>query len=458
MTGTRTKERVQTLGEVFTAPAEVDLMLDMLGPDASDPDVTILEPSCGHGNFLVEILRRRSACLDPVRALKNVIAVDICADNVAEARERMFVVLMRELPDAMTEETQNRVRSILAKNVRVGDFLSSDPESVACDVIVGNPPYQTMDGGFGASARPLYHTFFLAAKAAARRKVCFIMPARWYTGGKGLDAFRAIMLADRSIAKMVDWENSAVPFPGVDISGGVCVVLTDVEHNGDCVFERRGQGTVTVTTRDLRSTDVLIRDDLGASIAAKTSTGRATVRDVARPRNAFGMATNFKPDGAGDVQVLTNSGWVAHPRAGVPKRADHVDLWKVFVSGSAFEHAGAAGKDGKRRVLSRIILAPPGTAATETYILIDAFRDEERARRLADYLSTRFVRYLVSLAAASHHITRDRFRFVPCVDLGRSWDDESLAETFRLTQDERARIADVIRAWPEQASQTGTHS
>lgn len=450
MSQVRSRERVQQLGEVFTSGREVALMLDMLNGDAEDPDCRILEPSCGNGNFLVEIVRRRAAAGCAMDAVRGVLGVDICEQNVLEARERMAAALSEMVPGAMDGEAGERVRATICRNVRVGDFLTSKEGDVACDVVVGNPPYQEMDGGFGSSARPLYHKFFEASRRAASRKACLIIPARWYSGGKGLDAFRAAMLADRSVARIADWENSSDCFPGVDISGGVCVVLTDSAHDGDCVFEQmRGGDLVSRACRDLREAPVLIRDNAGARIARKAMTGRAPLSDTVRPRNSFGMATNFVPAGAGDLRVLTNSGWLAHDSSLIEKRRDLIGKWKVFVSGSAFEHAGAAGKDGKRRVLSRIIITGPGTAATETYVLVDAFDNEAAARALASYLSTKTARYLVSLAASSHHITRDRFRFVPSLVLSDRTDDVALARLFGLTDEEQRRITDTIRDWPQ---------
>lgn len=449
MTGTRSKHRIQNLGEVFTAAAEVNLMLDMLSGDAEDPSCVILEPACGHGNFLVEIVSRRVHAGDPFSAIANVHGIDICADNVTEAQDRIITILNAAFPMEMSGETGVKVRDQITRNVRQGDFLLTPETEVACDVIIGNPPYQSMDGGHGASARPIYQHFVLRSKAVARRKVCLIIPARWYTGGKGLDAFRRDMLADRSIAKIVDWENSSICFPGVDISGGICVVLMDKAHDGDCLFVQQGRAAQRSSPRDLRTTAVLIRDVLGAAIVEKALHTRTSIQTVVRPRNAFGMATNFTPSGAGDIFVLTNAGWKAHAAHLVTKRAELIPTWKVFVSGSAFEHAGAAGKDGKRRVLSRIIIAPPSTAATETYILIEAFDTQAQAECLAAYLSTRTVRYLVSLAASSHHITRDRFRFVPAVDLSVDWDDAGLARLFGLDEQEIRAIEGTIRAWPE---------
>jgi SAM-dependent methyltransferase len=88
---TKSKARVKELGEVFTPPELVEEMLDRLPPDAWHPDRTFLDPSCGNGNFLVAVVRRKvRAGSTPLQALRTTFGVDIMADNVAECRQRLL--------------------------------------------------------------------------------------------------------------------------------------------------------------------------------------------------------------------------------------------------------------------------------------------------------------------------------------------------------------------------------
>lgn len=87
----KSKERVKNQGEVFTNSREVNAMLDLLPPMTIE--MTFLEPSCGNGNFVVEILKRKfDLCKkksDYITALESVVAIDIMADNIEECKKRV---------------------------------------------------------------------------------------------------------------------------------------------------------------------------------------------------------------------------------------------------------------------------------------------------------------------------------------------------------------------------------
>jgi len=90
-------------------------------------------------------------------------------------------------------------------------------DNVQFDVIIGNPPYQLSDGGGeGASAIPLYHRFIAEAKKLSPKQLVMVIPARWYSGGKGLDDFRSDMLTDGGLAEIHDFQETNLAFPGVN--------------------------------------------------------------------------------------------------------------------------------------------------------------------------------------------------------------------------------------------------
>ena len=88
----KSKERVKNCGEVFTRTEEVNSMLDLL-PNMTI-DMTFLEPTCGNGNFVIEILRRKfdlcKSKKDYLEAISSVFAIDIMKDNIEECKERVL--------------------------------------------------------------------------------------------------------------------------------------------------------------------------------------------------------------------------------------------------------------------------------------------------------------------------------------------------------------------------------
>jgi hypothetical protein len=116
-----------------------------------------------------------------------------------------------------------------------------------------------------------------------------------------------------------------------------------------------------------------------------------------------------------------------------------IDQWKVLMT--AVQGTSAAVET---KFLSRPIIAEPGTACTETYLVAGHFENEKLATNYAQYLRTRFVRFLVSLSKATQHATRDVYAFVPDLPLGKGWTDPMLYERYRLTQEEIAFIESQV--------------
>lgn len=137
----KSKKRVAEHGEVFTNEREVKAMCDLVAQECDRIDSRFLEPACGDGNFLAEILTRKLATVKKlyksnpydyerysVLAVTSVYGVDILADNVAECRERLFKLWDKEYKavckKAVTQETREAVKYILSKNILCGNALT----------------------------------------------------------------------------------------------------------------------------------------------------------------------------------------------------------------------------------------------------------------------------------------------------------------------------------------------
>ena len=137
----KSKQRVADHGEVFTAEREVNAMCDLVATQCDNVDATFLEPACGDGNFLSEILSRKLARVKKdaksdhiswewlsVRAIASLYGVDIMQDNCEECRFRLFKQWDKAYKSACkkdcNDETRESVKYILSKNIVCGNALT----------------------------------------------------------------------------------------------------------------------------------------------------------------------------------------------------------------------------------------------------------------------------------------------------------------------------------------------
>lgn len=123
----KSRERVSERGEVFTAEREVNAMLDLVKQETERIDSRFLEPACGNGNFLVEILRRKLALVheerEMVQAVSSIYGIDIMMDNVEECRERLLGIIFEHYRP-LEGELLATVKYILQRNILWGDALT----------------------------------------------------------------------------------------------------------------------------------------------------------------------------------------------------------------------------------------------------------------------------------------------------------------------------------------------
>lgn len=318
------------------------------------------------------------------------------------------------------------------------------------DVIISNPPYQLNDGGgTGMSAKPIYQLFVDKAKALKPRFVSMIIPARWFSGGKGLDTFRADMLTDRHIRKIVDYDNFKDVFPGVDLAGGACYFLWERDNPGICTVTNYSGDSSTTAERYLDEFDTFIRQNKAIDIVKRVislNTQGKFLNEVVSSRLPFGITTTYSPVDSGIPCYFTQRVGLQYVRKqDVTDSAGILDKWKFLVPKAPiagqtdFSKPVAFYYDGNTRI------AKPGECCSESWLVAGSFDTEEEAENYKSYIFTKTVRFLLLQTVVSQNITKKNFVFIP--DLGQykmKYSDEILRGLWKITDDEWNYISSRI--------------
>lgn len=322
---------------------------------------------------------------------------------------------------------------------------SSKPKRI---VAIGNPPYQESDGGYGKSAKSIYNYFVESLiDSQIINEIVLVIPARWFAGGKGLEGFREKMMNSGRIKNLKYFQNSSDVFPTVDINGGICFFHYVKEHIGLTAFS---DDKYTVNL-NLNEFDIIADDPLAYSIIRKVKElwKNHYIGDKAWARNPFGVATNYfiknELKSKQMVPCLSRGRKIQYIGLDlIKKNQDKVNLWKVAIP------KAAGGSKGNRRStipINQIFIVESGVITTETYNIIDTFTEREEAEKLINYLQTDFARYLVGLRKITQDVTKDRWNWVPYVDISKKWTDEELFSLFQLTPEEQLHIKKKVVEW-----------
>ena len=319
------------------------------------------------------------------------------------------------------------------------------------DVIVGNPPYQVQDGGSGSemSAKPIYNLFVQQSKKLQPKFLTMIMPSRWFSGGKGLDSFRAEMLSDNRISNIVDYENSNEVFPGVDVAGGICYFLWDKSHNDDCTIVNRSKDSEFSSLRPLNEFHVLVRHSRALSMIHKIQNVEKGIflDKVVSPRKPFGIPSTYKPKDKGTPCWFTQRIGKKFVQSDLVK--DELCLknkWKVLIPFAPIAGQTDFSKPIKFYHSQNVRIAKPGEICSETYLVANFFDTEIEAQNFKSYLFTKLFRFLLLQNVISQNITRGCFFFIPELDSYKNTiDDEFLRKKWQISDKEWSFVCEKIQ-------------
>lgn len=327
-------------------------------------------------------------------------------------------------------------------------------KNMKINAIVGNPPYQVMDGGAGVSAKPVYNLFVEIAKQIAPNYISMIMPSRWFAGGKGLDSFRENMLSDKRISHIFDYVNAKDCFPTASIGGGVNYILWDVNYKGNCSITTI-QGTQRdIEQRPLDQFSVFIRYNSAIHIVHKCQSDNSFA-SIVNSRNPFGLSSNIRGEKTGEIRLITSAGISWLPKSAIDSNNHLLSKYKILMSKVTAEHAGEPDKKGQFKIISRTEIIGPNDVCTDSYLIVGASESKLVVENEYKYIQTRFLRFLLMQSVSSINLSSEKFQFIPLQDFTSGSDidwsksiseiDSQLYAKYGLSEEEIVFIESMIK-------------
>jgi len=487
--------------EVFTPPEVANGMLDLLPQELwSNPTVTFLDPFTKTGVFLREIAKRLMTGLekqipDKQKRINHIFEKQLFGIAITEltsllSRRSVYGTKTANSQYSFCETFTTEQGNIILNRIdhtwqngkceycgasqevyARGDALEThayqfihteSPEEIfnmKFDVIVGNPPYQLNDGGgTGSSAIPLYHKFVQQAKKLKPRYLTMIIPSRWFSGGRGLDAFRNEMLHDDRVRVLHDFLNASDVFPGVEIKGGVCYFLWDRDNIGDCkIYTHHSKKVVSESERPLleEGANSFIRYSEAISILKKVQLFKEDkFSSLISANDPFGFDVREKNSYKRVKPVFEKkpfdksikfyyNGWRTKglgytEKKSIRKNIDWINKYKILIP-----KAWGTGNSNKDWLSPFLI--DPNSCCTETYLVVGPVKNKQTAENIIIYMQTNFFHILVSLIKNTQNAMKKVYDFVPMQDFSQEWTDEKLYKKYELDDKEIAFIESMIR-------------
>ncbi len=467
----KSRERVQQFGEVFTPNWMVKKMLAIPEIQAAirDPASKFLEPCCGEGAFLTEILRQKLyfAPAKMFDALRSIFGIEIQLDNLQLAQKNLASIFVAHYQKFYAEKIPADLYvymwNILSRNIFHGDVLkfrksigfdlegkevfvlSKNPladalkahfnlsdEEIKSMILVSNPPYhEDVDSGDNKTfAPPVYHKF-LAEYHKTTDRVMVIHPARClFDAGATPKDFNRKILSDPHIKVAIYEPDSSKVFPNakVDIRGGVAVTYRDANKNFGAIETfipwdelKSAHRKVVVDNKNFRPFSEIVypralyRLSANFPIADKINSSIGT--------NAFHTLSEYffdeKPaDGHEYTKIL---GRVGIERVYKFIRRDYIRdtenfcKYKVFIPSS-----NGSGTIGEK--LATMLVGLPLVGCTETFTSAGAFDSAAEADNCLKYIKTKFARAMLGILKVTQHNPAETWRYVPLQEFGAGSD------------------------------------
>ena len=270
------------------------------------------------------------------------------------------------------------------------------------NVIIGNPPYQK--NTTANDPKSIYNIFVDKSKSQKPDYISFIIPSRWLNAGNNLNQFRKSMLSDIRLSKIYDNKDGKNYFPNVEIKGGVCYFLWNInKQERQCDYiEIENNNVISSKKRILNEFDIFVRNNVGVNILEKINE-KHFLNEIVSSRVPFGIQANFnnyaiKKNKEENVKLYGNKNTAMKNTNGVGyikksyivKNENLINKHKVIIP-----KANGNGID-KYILPSKPLYSEPNSICTDTYLVLSYFETKIEAENFIKYVKTKFFRFLVS--------------------------------------------------------------
>jgi hypothetical protein len=374
--------------------------------------------------------------------------------------------------DKLIEQAVSDREALIEKLQTVGYWNgTTDKTKMKFNAIVGNPPYQLIDGGDATSdaAAPIYQKFVGIAKDCSSTYVSMIMPSKWMIGGRSeLSTFLSEMKEDVHLSKLIDIRNDRSLFETAHIDGGVCYFLwdknkktTDLEYkyilsNGISVYNNTLSNKYSqYVIRDSRVLPILdkiyfsYRSSSEIPENAKFSSIVSKTKPFGIRKDLFNNPEKYSSSVLSDTPfnnslkiygVKGKKGGAKRTscyidRASATDKYNAIDKYKIFFTTSYSSDAVVPPEE---------IRAKKNEICTETFLIIGPFESKEEMENCSAFINTKLFRFLLFLGHGTMQVNQSVFSLIPLITFNTKWTDELLAENFHLTSDDIKFIDKIL--------------
>lgn len=460
--------------EIITPQKVADAMVNLLPDEVFTPDTTFLDPACKSGVFLTTLKNKLmnsdkmiKAFPDKKERQQHILEKQLFGIATSQTS---WVVSMRAIYGCIPEKANivyisNYLQRMADKTTDYKKLIKEGfKQEMTFDVIIGNPPYQSDDGGGDTtkSSQPLYNKFMNLGIQLASNYILMIMPSRWLSGGKQiLDVFRRDMIESKHIKSIYNYNNPKDVFGDVRIAGGVLYMLYDKsnEYNTtefyNCTLLDKSKtqkqlNKYTYFDAHNKQQYLVVTDKYADSIIEKIENSGDTI-GIGIQYDPFGLLADFEDSVVpfeNSVKVICSNGRETYTeRERITRSVDKIDKYKVCVAKASPEGGSFDPKaDQRKKVLTINGILNPREICTITYFVIGSTNTLKEAQSLLSLVKTKFFRYLVMVTISGMNLSQRNFRFIPQIkDFTHPWTDEELYKKYNLTQEEIDYIESTIK-------------